>query len=86
MFLESEQALLPMPLLVVVTSWLVTIFISFGIFAPPNPTVVLTLIICALAVSAAIFIIMEMYSPFSGVLRISSAPVRDALNQMAGAR
>jgi hypothetical protein len=86
MFLESEQALLPIPLLVVVTSWLVTIFISFGIFAPPNPTVVLTLIICALAVSAAIFIIMEMYSPFSGVLRISSAPVRDALNQMAGAR
>jgi Protein of unknown function (DUF4239) len=86
MFLESEQALLPMPLLVVVTSWLVTIFISFGIFAPPNPTVVLTLIICALAVSAAIFIIMEMYSPFSGVLRISSAPVRDALNQMAAAR
>jgi hypothetical protein len=86
MFLESEQALLPIPLLVVVTSWLVTIFISFGIFAPPNPTVVLTLIICALAVSAAIFIIMEMYSPFSGVLRISSVPVRDALNQMAGAR
>ena len=86
MFLESEQALLPIPLLVVVTSWLVTIFISFGIFAPPNPTVVLTLIICALAVSAAIFIIMEMYSPFSGVLRISSAPVRDALNQMAAAR
>ena len=86
LFLESEQALLPMPLLVVVTSWLVTIFISFGIFAPPNPTVILTFIICALAVSAAIFIIMEMYSPFSGVLRISSAPVRDALNQMAAAR
>jgi hypothetical protein len=83
MFLESEQAFLPTPLLIVVTSWLVTIFISFGIFAPPNTTVVLTLIICALAVSAAIFIIMEMYSPFSGVLRISSAPVRDALNQMA---
>jgi hypothetical protein len=86
LFLESEQALLPMPLLIVVTSWLVTIFVSFGIFAPANPTVVLTLIICALAVSAAIFIIIEMYSPFSGVLRISSAPVRDALNQMATAR
>jgi hypothetical protein len=86
LFLESEQAFLPMPLLIVVTSWLVTIFISFGIFAPANPTVVLTLIVCALAVSAAIFIIIEMYSPFSGVLRISSAPVRDALNQMATAR
>ena len=86
MFLESEEGLLPLPLLIVVTSWLVTIFVSFGIFAPPNPTVVLTLIVCALAASAAIFIIMEMYSPFSGVLKISSVPVRDALNQMAAAR
>jgi hypothetical protein len=86
MFLESEQASVPMPLLLVVTSWLVIIFISFGIFAPPNATVIATLIICAMAVSGAIFIIMEMYSPFSGVLRISSAAVRDALNQMAATR
>jgi hypothetical protein len=83
MFLESEQATIPLPLLFVVTSWLVTIFISFGIFAPPNSTVIATLIVCALAVSGAIFIIMEMYSPFSGVLRISSTAVRDAMEQMA---
>jgi len=43
-----------------------------------------TLIVCAIAVSAAIFIIMEMYSPFSGVLRISPVAVRDALQQMGG--
>lgn len=86
MFLEAEQASIPPLLLVVVTSWLVIIFISFGIFAPPNATVIATLIICALAASGAIFIILEMYSPFSGVLRISSAAIRDALNQMAAAR
>jgi hypothetical protein len=86
MFLESEQASVPMTLLLVVTAWLIIIFISFGIFAPPNATVIATLIICAMAVSGAIFIIMEMYSPFSGVLRISSAAVRDALSQMAAAR
>jgi hypothetical protein len=86
MYLESEQASIPMLLLVVVTSWLVIIFISFGIFAPPNPTVIGTLIICAMAVSGAILIILEMYSPFTGVLRISSAAVRDALNQLAKVR
>lgn len=86
MFLEAEQASIPPLLLVVVTSWLVIIFISFGIFAPPNPTVIATLIICAMAASGAIFIILEMYSPFSGLLRISSAAVRDALSQMAAAR
>ena len=66
----------------VVTSWLVAIFISFGVFAPANPTVMVTLIVCAVAVSAAIFIIMEMYSPFSGMLRISPVAIRDALSQM----
>jgi hypothetical protein len=83
MFLESEQASASKPLIVVVTSWLLAIFVSFGIFAPRNPTVVATLIVCALAVSAAIFIILEMYSPFNGLLGISPGPVRDALAQMA---
>jgi hypothetical protein len=84
MYLESEQASVSIPLLLVVTSWLIAIFVSFGIFAPKNPTVMVTLIVCAIAVSAAIFIIMEMYSPFSGVLRISPVAVRDALQQMVG--
>jgi len=83
MFLESEQTSMSIPLLLVVTSWLLAIFISFGIFAPSNATVIITLLICAIAASAAIFIIMSMYSPFSGVLKISPAAVRDALSQMA---
>jgi len=82
MFLESEQTSLATPLLVVVTAWLVTIFVSFGIFAPKNPTVMVTLLVCAIAVSGAIFIIMEMYAPFSGIFKISPVAVRDALSQM----
>jgi hypothetical protein len=82
MFLESEQASVSIPLLVAVTSWLVAIFVSFGMFAPSNTTVLMTLLVCALAVSGAIFIIMEMYSPFSGMLRISPVAIQDALNQM----
>jgi hypothetical protein len=82
MYLQTEQTSISLPLLMVVTSWLVAIFVSFGIFAPRNPTVMVTLIVCALAVSAAIFIIMSMYSPFSGILTISPAAVRDALAQM----
>jgi len=86
MFLESEQTSMSLPLLIVVTLWLVAIFISFGAFAPANSTVMVTLIICAMAVSAAIFIIMEMYSPFSGMLKISPVAVRDALSQMSADR
>jgi len=82
MFLNSEQTSMSILLLIVVTSWLVIIFTSFGIFAPSNSTVMITLIVCALAVSAAIFIILEMYTPFSGIMKISPVAVRDALRQM----
>lgn len=82
LFLQSENNSLSIPLLIVVVSWLAAIFISFGLFAPPNGTVIVTLIVCAIAVSAAVFIIQEMYTPFSGFLKISSAPIRDALNQL----
>lgn len=81
-FIEAEQTSMSIPLLVVLVAWLIAIFVGFGLFAPPNSTVIVTLVICALAVSAAIFIIMEMYTPFSGVMKISSAPIREALNQI----
>ena len=81
-FIETESNSLPTPLLVVLVSWLVAIFVSFGLVSPPNPTVIVTLLISALAVSSAILIILEMYTPFSGILRISSAPIRDALSQI----
>ena len=82
MFLGSEGSSLSRPLLVVVVAWLTAIFISFGLFAPRNDTVLVTLVVCAIAVSGAIFIIMAMYSPFSGVMKISSLPLRDALIRM----
>jgi len=82
LFLKSEQKPIPIPLLVVLILWLAAIFASFGLFAPSNPTVVATLALSALAVSSAIFIILEMYTPFSGVLRISPEPILEALRQM----
>ncbi|HVO26526.1 MAG TPA: hypothetical protein VMW56_23190 [Candidatus Margulisiibacteriota bacterium] len=67
------------PLLVVLVLWLTIIFVSFGVFAPPNATVIASLAVSALSVSGAIFLILEMYSPYSGLIQISSAPLRAAL-------
>ncbi len=82
LFLKSEQNAVPLPLLVVVVSWLAVIFASFGLFVSPNSTVVVVLALGAIAVSSAVFIILEMYKPFSGILRISPIPILDALSEM----
>jgi hypothetical protein len=79
---EQGNVPLPRPLLVVVVFWLTIVFISFGLYAPRNPTVVGVLFLCALSVSGAIFLILELYSPFEGWIKISSAPLRNALAQL----
>jgi hypothetical protein len=71
---------LSVPLLVVLVSWLSAIFASFGLFAPRNATALTALFIGALAVSTAIFLIEELDRPLSGVLRMSPAPMRNALD------
>jgi hypothetical protein len=82
LFVQSDTNKLSMPLLVILIAWVVGIFISFGLYAPPNPTVIVTILLGALAVSAAILIIIEMYSPFSGMMKISSDPIREAVAQL----
>ena len=82
LFLKSQQSAIPIPLLLVVVAWLALIYFSFGVFTQPSPTIVVTLAVGALAVSTAVLIILELYTPFRGVLRISSNPILEALSQM----
>ncbi len=82
LFLKSQQSAIPIPLLVVVVAWLTLIYFSFGLFTQPSRTIVVTLSLGALAVSTAILMILELYTPFRGVLRISSNPILEALSQM----
>jgi len=56
--------------------------VSFGMLAPRNATVVAVLLICALSVSGAIFMILEMSHPLDGTIKVSSAPMRKALEHL----
>lgn len=66
----------------IIVFWFVAIFFSFGLYAPSNATVVTTLIISALSVSLALFLIMELNRPFDGILRMPSAPLVEALDHI----
>src|SRR5271154_2059060 len=79
---ENSANTVSMPLLVVLVFWLTTIFVSFGLFAPYNRTVMASLLISSLSVSCAILLIMELYSPYRGLIELSSAPLRAALAQL----
>lgn len=76
---EQSGSSIPMPFLIILVFWIAIIFISFGLFAPSNATVIAALFLCALSVSGAIFLILELDQPFGGLIKISSAPLRNAL-------
>jgi hypothetical protein len=73
---------IPTPFLVILVCWLAVLFASFSIFARPNATVVVALLICALSVAAALFLILELDRPFDGLIQLSSDPLRRALAQL----
>jgi hypothetical protein len=79
---QTADDSLPRPFLVVLTFWLTTLFLSFGLFAPRNPTVLFSLVLCALSVSGAVFLIVDLDQPFEGLIQISSGPLRGALAQL----
>jgi hypothetical protein len=71
------------PLMVVEIAWATIIFVSFGLLAPFGATAIVSLAFCAIAISSGFFLIAEMNSPFSGVLKVSSAPIREAIKYLA---
>jgi hypothetical protein len=70
------------PLLIVVVFWLAMIFLSFGLFTPRNGTAIAALMASALSVCVAIFLLLELDHPFSGLIGISSEPMRNALEHL----
>jgi hypothetical protein len=70
------------PMLVAVAIWLVMIFATASMLAPPNATTLCALAAAALSVAVAVFLILELDQPFTGLLRISNAPIEAALRQM----
>jgi hypothetical protein len=79
---QQESRAVPLPFLIILMFWLTVLFASFGLFSPPNATVIGVLFVCAFSVSGAIFLILELGRPFEGLLQLSSAPMRHALAQI----
>ena len=70
--LAGTEASVPVPFLVILVFWLTITFASFGLFAPRHATVLAVLFVCALSVGSAVFLVLEMDTPFDGVLKISA--------------
>ena len=67
------------PFLVIVVFWLTVLYLSFGLFAPVNGTAFTTLLVSAVSVAGAMFLILDLDHPFTGFMQIPDTPLRNAL-------
>jgi Protein of unknown function (DUF4239) len=79
-FTQSDNAI-PVPFFIVLTFWLVVIFASFSVFAEPRPIVIASILVFALSVSSALFLIVDLSQPFDGLMQISNHHLRMVLQQ-----
>ena len=79
---EQSLSTVPKPIFVVMVVWLVGLFFSFGLFARRNPTIIVAMLSGAVSVAAAIFLILDLSQPYSGMTRVSLAPIQSASAQI----
>ena len=76
----ADWAGTPKAFVALLVFWLALLFASFGLFAPPNLTSTVTLTLCALAVTGAVAMFLELEQGFGGLVRISPEPMRGRQN------
>ena len=86
LIVASIGSSIPLPFLGILLFWLTIAFAIFGLFAPSNATVISVLLVCALSVAGAVFLVLEMDSPFQGLIRVTGEPLRFAAQRLTSDR
>ena len=62
-------------------SWLAVLFVKFDLQAPPHRTVLTVILVSALPVAGAVFVISDMANPYAGVTRVFQEPPQERLGR-----
>jgi hypothetical protein len=82
---EGARASISPPFYWVLVLWLAILFGAFGLTAQPNPMIVTVMALCALSVTIAVFVILDLDEPYGGLFGVPSTAMRNALADMTRA-
>jgi hypothetical protein len=86
LLIEKANTSLPTSFVILLIFWLTLLFGSFGLFAPGNATVIIVLLLCALAISGGMFMVLELEAATRGLIRVSTDPISNAIREMTPAQ
>jgi hypothetical protein len=77
--IEEAHSSISKPFLTTLTFWLMIIFLGFGIVAPRNALALVMIMLGAVSIASAVYVIVDLDTPLTGPIVSSSQPMRDAL-------
>jgi hypothetical protein len=80
--LEEAHSTISLPFLTMLAFWLFVIFTSFGLIAPRNALALVMITMGAVSIASAMYVIVDLDTPLTGPLIVSSQPMRDALSHL----
>jgi len=78
MFADGDTPVLT-PFMLILIFWLVVVFGSFGLFVEPGPVVFAALLVFALSISTALFLVADLSRPFIGLMQIPKEQLKHTL-------
>ena len=78
MFADGDTPVLT-PFMLILIFWLVVIFVSFGLFVEPGRVVIVALLVFALSISTALFLVADLSRPFAGLMQIPKEQLKHTL-------
>lgn len=75
---EEAHSTISVPFLAVLVFWLMVIFVTFGLNAPRTAYVFVVMTLCAISISSAVYVMLDLDTPFSGAIVVPSQPMRNA--------
>lgn len=80
--IEDDSTSFSAPFYWVLVFWLMVIFLSLGLAAPRNRLALVGILLCAISLCSAIFVITDLSRPYRGLMAIPSRDMHAALDQM----
>lgn len=80
--IEEAPGTISGPFFTMLVLWLILIFLSFGLVSPHNALAIVLIVLGTVSISSAVFVIVDLDTPFSGQLIVPSGAMRDALAHM----
>ena len=81
MFADGGAAI-PTPFLLILIFWLAVVFASYSLFVEPGRTVIAALLVFALSISSALFLVADLSQPFVGVMQLPKEQLRHTLGPL----